>query len=157
MKRWIGITASILLCEFVGIAGSFFTISSIGAWYGTLNKPFFSPPNWIFGPVWSLLYALMGVSFYLVWEKFKKTKKGHEAIKFFVIQLILNGVWTPVFFGVHDILLALIIILVMWLFILKTILAFAKINKTASYLLYPYLAWVSFASLLNFSLWFLNR
>lgn len=118
-------------------------------WYNTLNKPFFNPPSWVFGPAWTILYILMAVSAYLVWKK-----KG--SLKLFWIQLALNLAWSPAFFGAHNILLSLFIIVPMWIFILKTIKAFAKIDKMASYLLYPYLAWVSFATLLNFSVWILN-
>jgi translocator protein len=99
----------------------------------------------------------MGVSVALVWQKGLKTKKVRDAIYLFGIQLALNAVWTPIFFGAKNLLLALVVIVFMWVFILKTILAFGKINRTASYLLYPYLAWVSFAAILNFSVWFLNR
>lgn len=146
----------IFVCELVGILGSFFTITSIATWYTTLNKPFFNPPNYLFGPVWTILYALMGYSVFLVWEKGLKKKGVKEALKLFVIQLFLNGIWTPIFFGVKELSSALLVIIVMWIFILKTILKFYHINKMASYLLVPYLIWVSFATLLNFSIWYLN-
>ena len=149
MKNALKLTSSILICLFAGGLGTIFTISSIPTWYAHLNKPFFSPPNYLFGPVWTTLYILMGISLYLIWKKKKP-------LKLFWIQLILNAIWTPIFFGAHAILLAFVIIVVMWVYILKTILSFAKINKVASYLLYPYLAWVSFASILNFSVWLLN-
>lgn len=156
MKKYLTAGAFILLCELVGIIGSAFTFDSIANWYAYLNKPFFSPPNYLFGPVWTTLYALMGISVYLIWTKRVKNKKAQDALKLFWIQLALNFIWTPIFFGAKKLLLAQIVIVFMWIFILKTIKAFAKINKTASYLLYPYLAWVSFATLLNFSLWILN-
>ncbi len=127
------------------------------SWYNTLNKPFFNPPSWIFAPVWTILYLLMAVSFYLVWRKGLKVKKIREAISVFFVQLALNLVWSPVFFGYKNIFLALIIIIFMFFYIVKTILQFSKIDKTAAYLLYPYLIWVSFASILNFSVWFLNK
>lgn len=126
-------------------------------WYNTLNKPFFTPPSWLFGPAWTILYILMGVAAYLIWKKGFKKKQIKEALKIFVIQLVLNFSWSPIFFGAKQIFLALLVIVIMWIFILKTIKAFAKIDKTASYLLYPYLAWVSFATLLNFSVWLLNK
>lgn len=154
--KLLKILAFIIFCELVGIVGSYFTISSIPNWYATLNKPFFNPPNFLFGPVWTLLYALMGISAYLIWEKGIKKKDIKEALKLFTIQLFLNGIWTPIFFGAKELFVALIVILIMWVFILKTILKFRKINKIASYLLIPYLLWVSFASLLNFSIWYLN-
>ncbi len=156
MRNSLKLFSSILLCELIGIVGSLFSFSSIKTWYPTLTKPSFSPPNWLFGPVWTILYALMGISLYLVWQKGLKTQKVRDAIYLFGIQLVLNAIWSPVFFGVKNILLALVIIILMWIYILKTIIAFGKINIKASLLLYPYLAWVSFATILNFSLWWLN-
>ncbi|QQG41152.1 MAG: tryptophan-rich sensory protein [Candidatus Woesebacteria bacterium] len=127
------------------------------SWYNTLNKPFFTPPSWLFGPAWTILYILIGVSAYLIWKKGFKNNQVKEAFKIFTIQLILNLLWSPIFFGAKQIFLALIVIVIMWIFIFKTIKAFAKIDKTASYLLYPYLAWVSFATVLNFFVWMLNK
>ncbi|HTK03918.1 MAG TPA: TspO/MBR family protein [Alphaproteobacteria bacterium] len=157
MVKFLKLVSSIAVCLLAGGLGTIFTVSAIPTWYTTLNKPFFSPPNWIFAPVWTTLYVLMGISFYLIWVKGFKTKKVRDAVSIFAIQLILNTIWSPVFFGYKNIFLALIIIVAMWIFILKTIKAFAKINKLASYLLYPYLAWVSFATVLNFSVWVLNK
>lgn len=157
MVKLLKLISSIVLCTLAGALGTIFTISSIPTWYSHLNKPFFSPPNWLFGPVWTLLYILMGISLYLVWLKGFKAKKNRDAIAVFAVQLILNAVWSPVFFGYKNIFLALIIILFMLFYIVKTIAAFAKVDKTASYFLYPYLAWVSFATILNFSVWWLNK
>jgi len=126
-------------------------------WYLTLNKPIFTPPSWLFAPVWSVLYILIAVSFFLVWKKGFKKKHVKNALKLFVIQFILNLSWSPIFFGLKNISLALIVIIIMWVYILKTILAFGKVTKTASYLLYPYIVWVSFAAVLNFSIWLLNK
>lgn len=147
---------SILLCEGVGIVGSVFTVSSIPAWYTTLQKPSFSPPNWIFGPVWITLYALMGVALYLVWMKGLKKKENRRSIAIFVIQLTLNALWSIVFFGGRSILGGMIVIAALWLLIVLTIVTFWKISKTAGLLLLPYLAWVSFAAILNASLSWLN-
>lgn len=157
MKNFLKIIVSLLICFTAAALGNVFTISSIPTWYAGLNKPPFNPPNYLFGPVWTILYILMAISLFLVWKKGLKDKKIKDAIKIFAIQLILNAIWSPVFFGARNLFLAFIIIVVMWIFILKTIRAFAKIDKISSYLLYPYLAWVSFASILNFSVWFLNR
>jgi len=157
MVKFLRYFLSIGICLVAGGLGTIFTISSIPTWYATLNKPFFSPPNYLFGPVWTILYILMGVSLALIWQKGIKKRTVRDAMFLFGIQLLLNALWSPVFFGVRNLFLALIIIVLMWIFILKTILAFAKIDKTASYLLYPYIAWVSFATILNFSVWFLNR
>lgn len=140
---------SIGICLGAGILGSFFTVSAIPNWYSTLNKPFFSPPNWIFGPVWTILYILMGYSLYLVW-----IKKSIPTV--FWAQLFLNFIWSIIFFGLKNPSLALVDIVALWVSIVLTIKAFSKINKTASYLLYPYLAWVSFAIILNLAIILLN-
>jgi translocator protein len=157
MKNFLKISVSILICFAAAGLGSLFTTPAIPTWYAALNKPPFSPPNYLFGPVWTLLYILMGISLYIIWNKGFKNKKVKDAITLFGIQLFLNAIWSPVFFGAQNLLLAFAIIVAMWIYIVKTIKAFAKIDKMASYLLYPYLAWVSFASILNFSVWFLNR
>lgn len=157
MKNFLKLLGSILICFTAAGLGTLFTTSAIPTWYATLNKPPFSPPNYLFGPVWTILYILMGISLYLIWSKGLKNKKVRDAIYLFGIQLFLNAIWSPVFFGAHNLLLAFVIIVAMWIYIVKTIKAFAKIDKTASYLLYPYLAWVSFASILNFSVWLLNK
>ena len=157
MTRFLKYVLAIVICLTAGGLGTFFTVSSIPTWYATLAKPVFSPPNYLFGPVWSLLYVLMGISVAIIWEKGLKTKKVRDAIYLFGIQLFLNATWSPIFFGAKNLFIALIVIIIMWVYIVKTILAFAKIDKKASYLLYPYVAWVSFATILNFSVWFLNR
>lgn len=157
MKNFIKLASSIVICFLAAGIGSVFTSSAIPSWYATLTKPSFSPPNYLFGPVWTILYILMGISLYIIWNKGIKNKKVKAALYIFGIQLLLNTIWSPVFFGAHALLLAFIIIVALWFYIVKTIKAFAKIDKLASYLLYPYLAWVSFASILNFSVWFLNR
>lgn len=145
---------SIVLCLAVGSLGSIFTSSSIPTWYATLNKPFFSPPNFIFAPVWTTLYILMGVSLYLLWVSKKKEKE--KAIKLFLIQLVLNFFWSLIFFKLHSAQLALIEIIALWIFIFLTIRESLSISKTSAYLLYPYLIWVSFALVLNFFIVILN-
>jgi tryptophan-rich sensory protein len=127
------------------------------SWYSTLIKPPFNPPSWVFGPAWTILYILMAISAYLVWKKGFKKKNVKDALKIFGIQLVLNLLWSPVFFGLKNILMALILIMILWYFILHTIREFYKIDKMAAYLLYPYFAWVSFATILNLSIWLLNR
>jgi len=144
----------VAICELVGILGSFFTVQVIPTWYAYLNKPTFNPPNWIFGPVWSLLYFLMGISAFLIWDKNKKDIKIAKSL--FIFQLFLNGIWSPVFFGLKNLLLALMIITALWFFIILTILKFYNISKKAAYLLIPYILWVTFASILNYSVWRLN-
>ncbi len=153
---WTKLLISVVGCELIGILGTFFTASAIPTWYATLDKPFFAPPNWIFGPVWTLLYFLMGISLYIIWtSKSKKTVKK-TAISFFLVQLALNFIWSPLFFGLRSPLLGLIDIVAMWAFIVLTIKKFYPISKTAAYLLYPYIAWVSFATVLNAAILFLN-
>lgn len=156
MKKYSQLALAIIGCELVGIVSTPFTISAIPTWYRTLNKPFFSPPNWIFGPVWTTLYLLMGISAFLIWQKGLKKKKVKEAITYFGIQLFLNFIWTFLFFGLRNPLLGLIDIVVLWIFIVLTILKFYKLSKPAAYMLIPYLLWVSFATILNFSILILN-
>ncbi|HLC88105.1 MAG TPA: TspO/MBR family protein [Patescibacteria group bacterium] len=146
----------IIGCELVGITGSLFTASSISDWYAILNKPFFSPPNWIFAPVWTILYLMMGISAFLIWQKGLKKKGVRESLNLFLVQLALNFFWSIFFFGLKSPLVALICIIALWYAIYLTIKAFSKISKTASKLLIPYLLWVSFATILNLSLVILN-
>ena len=145
---------SIGVCELAGIAGSFFTVSSIPTWYSTLIKPVLNPPSWIFGPVWVTLYALMGISLWLVWKSNSSEKR--RAIWLFIVQLALNAIWSPIFFGAHSIGNALAVIVLLWAAIILTILIFKKISKPAAWLLVPYIVWVSFAVYLNFSIWMMN-
>lgn len=149
---------SILLCQLAGILGSLFTANSIENWYLTLVKPSFNPPNWIFGPVWTLLYTLMGIALFLVWQEYQKTRSSttKNALDFFMIHLLLNAAWTPLFFGLQRLDVAFAEILILWAFILVLIFRFYQIHKVAGLLLVPYFAWVSFASILNLALWQLN-
>ncbi len=162
-KNIFKLIISIAFCQSAGLIGSFFTISSIQNWYNLLNQPSFRPPNWLFGPVWTILYTLMGISFYLIWIKLgdkkysKKAKLIKQSLIIFLIHLFFNATWSIVFFGQHNIFLALINILVIWVFIVVLIAKFWSIDKKASALLLPYLAWVSFATILNYSIWILNR
>ena len=146
--------ASIALPLSVGVAGSVFTVSSIPAWYAVLNKPFFSPPNWIFGPVWTILYILMGISLYFLWISKKKEKI--KVIKLFLIQLMLNLFWSIIFFSWHNPLAAFATIISLWIFIYLTIRQSYSIFKISAYLLYPYIVWVSFALVLNLFIVILN-
>ena len=147
---------SVIGCLAVGFLGSFATTPAIPTWYQTLNKPIFNPPNWIFGPVWTTLYILMGISLYLVWKKGFKNKKNKDAINLFLIQLGLNFIWSFIFFGFKNPQLAFVNIILLWAAIFITILKFWKISKWATYLLIPYILWVSFASILNLFIAILN-
>ena len=156
MKDLPKLIVSVIGCEIVGFLGTPFTISAIPTWYTTLNKPFFAPPNWIFGPVWTLLYFLMGVAFYLIWKQGWQKKKIKTAGLFFLAQLALNFIWSPVFFGLRAPLLGLVVIVAMWLLIVITMKKFYPLSRLASYLLVPYLLWVSFATILNMAIVVLN-
>jgi translocator protein len=157
MKRAIGILVFVLVCEGAGIIGSLFTRPSIPGWYAGLVKSPFNPPNWLFAPVWTALFALMGVSAYLVFEKRHAKKEVRKAMAVFFTQLVFNMLWSIVFFGAHMILAAVIVIAALWAMILATIVLFNRISKAAAYLLIPYILWVSFATVLNISLYVLNR
>lgn len=145
---------SIALHLAVGGLGSFFTISAIPTWYAILNKPSFAPPNYVFGPVWTTLYILMGISLYLLWTA--KEKGKDKAIKLFFIQLVLNFLWSIIFFGLHNIALAFVEIIALWIAIFLTIRRSLAVSKPAAYFLYPYIIWVTIASILNLSLLILN-
>lgn len=148
---------SVGVCFLAAGIGSVFTTSAIDTWYSTLNKPFFNPPNWVFGPAWTLLYLLMGISLYLAWISKTGKEKKRQAITLFIIQLSLNALWSILFFGLKSPSAAFIGIVVLWLTIFLTIKNFLRISKVAGWLLIPYIAWVSFASLLNLSIIILNR
>jgi tryptophan-rich sensory protein len=147
----------VIVCLGVGFIGSATTVQNIPTWFANLNKPFFAPPNWLFGPVWTLLYIFMGVAAFLVWQKGIKNNSVRVALLIFLVQLILNAVWTPLFFGLHWLLIAFIELVVLWLFILWNIITFYRVSPAAGLILLPYILWVSFASVLNFSIWWLNR
>jgi benzodiazapine receptor len=148
---------SIIICLAAGFIGSIFTNRSIPIWYESLKKPSFNPPGWLFGPVWTALFILMGISLFLIWQKGLNYNGVKIALIVFGIQLILNILWSILFFGLRAPLAAFIEIIILWILILMTILIFYPISKTAALLLLPYILWVSFASILNFSLWRLNR
>jgi translocator protein len=158
MKKALGIVVSIVVCELAGLIGSLFTRPSIPGWYAGLTKPSFNPPSWVFAPVWTALYAMMGLAAWLVYEKkgFGRPE-GKKALTVFAVQLVLNTLWSIVFFGAHNILGAVIVIVILWAMILWTILLFHKISKAAAWLLVPYILWVSFATVLTISIYALNR
>ncbi|MBP7057327.1 tryptophan-rich sensory protein [Candidatus Gracilibacteria bacterium] len=137
-----------------GGIGGFFTSDAVLQWYPTLIKPWFSPPNWIFGPVWTLLYILMGISCYRLWTSNHAHHK--QALALYWAQLVVNAIWSPAFFGLQSTLLGMVIIWPLWLMIIVLIIKSYKIDRPAAWLLVPYLAWVSFASILATSLYVLN-
>ena len=158
MKTYLRILLCVVICLAVGYLSSITTQSSIKTWYPTIEKPIFNPPNWVFAPVWTLLFILMGIAAGRVWNQLETNKElVKKGLLFFAVQLALNALWSYLFFGLQNIFLALIEIILLWLVIYETYLIFKKIDKKASYLLLPYLAWVSFATILNASIWWLNR
>lgn len=153
----------IFVCEAAGVIGSVTTFPAIPTWFATLNKPVFSPPNWLFGPVWTMLYALMGISIFLMFQKLhaktmkkKNLREIKSLIVLFFVHLAINTLWSIVFFGMREILAAYVVILLLWIMIAVMILRFYKFSHVASWLLVPYFFWVSFASLLNYAIWQLN-
>jgi tryptophan-rich sensory protein len=147
---------AVIICELAGVVGSLFTASAVrSGWYEGLVKPALNPPGWIFGPMWVTLYFLMGISLWLVWVNNSSEKK--KAVLMFAIQLALNAVWSPIFFGTKSLGNALAIIVLLWAAIVLTIFIFRKVSRPAAWLLAPYILWVSFAGYLNYSIWNLNH
>jgi benzodiazapine receptor len=144
------------ICIGSGLAGSIFTRDSISSWYTYLQKPVFTPPNWLFAPVWFLLYTLMGIAVFLVWRKGLKQFQVRESIVIFAIQLLLNAGWSYAFFGLKSPGTGLIVIVPLWTAILLTIINFFRVSRLAAYLLIPYIIWVSFATVLTFSIYLMN-
>jgi translocator protein len=151
-RLWVGLVVWVGLAFSASLAGAAF---SPGNWYADLDKPAFNPPGWVFGPVWTLLYVMMGTSAWLVWRK-AGFRAARIALGLYLIQLALNAAWTPVFFGAQRPDLAFIVIVALWLAVAATIAAFKRHSLAAMLLLVPYIAWVSFAAVLNFTLWQLN-
>jgi tryptophan-rich sensory protein len=147
---------SILIPVLVGAISGFFTMSGVNGWYAVANKPWFNPPNWIFAPVWTALYVLMGIALFLVWRSDADKAIKQTAIALFAIQLTLNFFWSIIFFKLQQPGWAFSEIILMWVMILLTILWFGKISSPAAWLLVPYISWVSFASVLNYYVWRLN-
>ena len=147
---------SILIPLLVGVVAGSFTASGVDGWYALASKPSFNPPNWVFAPVWTTLYILMGIALFLVWRSNADRSVKHTALVLFAIQLALNFAWSFIFFSLQQTGRAFAEIILMWLTILLTIAWFGKISKTAAWLLVPYICWVSFASVLNYYIWQLN-
>jgi len=152
----IKLLVSLATCFVAGFIGSLTTRAAIPSWYSLLQKPFFTPPNWLFAPMWFLLYVLMGISAFLVWRKGIKEFRVREGLIIFLIQLLLNMLWSYAFFGLKSPLWGIIVIVPLWTAILLTMINFYRVSKTASFLLIPYILWVSYATVLNFSIYLLN-
>ena len=158
MNKITRILAVVVTCLVIGYFSGMVTRSSVTTWFPTLIKPSFNPPSWVFAPVWSILFVMMGVAAGLVWDRIEAEREAvKKALIFFAIQLGLNALWSYLFFGLRYPMWAGLEIIVLWLMFFETYIQFVKINKIAGYLLLPYLAWVSFASVLNGSIWWLNR
>lgn len=154
-RSLIRLVICLAVCFAAAALGSLMTLPSIPTWYAALNKPSFSPPNWIFGPVWTVLYAMMAIAFWRVWTLGRGTALQVAALAF-AVQLVLNVAWSGAFFGLHSPGLAVAVIVALVLAIIATMGAFSRIDGRAVWLLVPYLAWVSFATALSTSVWWLN-
>lgn len=155
-KQGLGLAVFVVICFGAAGIGSFFTMPSITNWYAGLKKPSWNPPSWLFGPVWTILYLSMAVAAWLIWRQVGASGTV-VPLTIFGIQLALNLAWSIIFFGQHKIGLAFVDLILMWAAILATIIAFRNVNTLAGWLLVPYLAWVSFAGYLNYTIWRLNR
>lgn len=156
MRSALVLVGFIAVCFAVAGLGGWATASSVQSWYPTLRKPPFSPPDWVFGPVWTALYTMMAVAAFLVWRQ-AGFNAARLALGLFAVQLLLNLAWSPVFFGLRQILAGFIVIILLWLAIAATTIAFYRHSVAAVVLMIPYLLWVTFAAVLNGSLWWLNR
>lgn len=158
-RPWLALTAAVVLVEVVGASGAVFTVQ-VGTWYESLARPALAPPNWVFGPVWTALFALLGVALWLVWRRAGDGERTPRAVRValvpFVVQFALNLAWSAVFFGSRSVGLGLAVIALLWVAIVATVWAFDRVDRRAAALLVPYLLWVSFAASLNYGFWVLN-
>lgn len=152
------LVVAVLACEIVGASGGLFTATGLETWYPELTKPAITPPSWVFGPVWTGLFALMGSAVWFIWREIGggEVRGARLALGMFVAQFVLNVAWSAVFFGFRSILWGLVVILVLWVAVIATVVLFDRVNRVAAALLVPYLAWVSFAGYLNYLIWTLN-
>jgi benzodiazapine receptor len=155
MKNILKLIASVVISQAAGAIGSLFTVQNIPTWYAGLNKPSFNPPNYLFGPVWITLYFMMGIAFFLVWKNSGKFDIKVPTI-LFITQLVLNALWSIIFFGMKNPMFGFFEIIILWVFIVFCVIKFYSVSKIAAWLMLPYLLWVSFASVLNFKIWMLN-
>jgi tryptophan-rich sensory protein len=156
LQRWPGVILTVLICEGVGALAAVATQSSVGVWYPTLAKPGFTPPSWLFGPVWTALYALMGIAVWLVGRRGWHTEGVQHAVGLFVLQLGLNGLWSFAFFGFRSVSGGLVVIVLLWVAIALTLRRFAQLHRAAGWLMVPYLLWVTYAAVLNGTIWWMN-
>jgi benzodiazapine receptor len=156
VRAVVGLIVAIVTVFAAAAVGGAATSSSVGTWYAALQKPSFNPPAWVFGPVWTVLYLMMAIAAWLIWLK-HGIADAQLPLALFGLQLALNMAWSVLFFGLRNPGLALVDIALLWLAIVATLVAFWRLSPAAGALLLPYLAWVSFAAILNYSLWALNR
>jgi len=147
---------SIFICFLPGIIGSVFSYESVNTWYNTINKPAFNPPDYIFAPAWAVLYFIMGISLFLIWKEGLQNKNVRSAFIIFIIQLLFNGIWSVIFFGLQSITGGFIVIMLLLVLIFLCIIRFKKISPLSGYLLVPYFLWVVFAAILNVFIFILN-
>lgn len=157
MKNWIKLIIALALPQIVGLSGALLTNTGDSSWFQQIEKPSWNPPSWLFAPVWTTLYILMGIALYIVWKSGAPDRLKKPAITLWAVQLVLNFFWTLIFFGAEEPGWALVEIIALWVAILLTIFAFARISKLSAWLLVPYIAWVSFASILTATIWQLNK
>jgi benzodiazapine receptor len=152
----VKLVVSIVACQGAGFIGSLATTPNIPTWYAALEKPFFTPPSWLFAPAWITLYLLMAIAAFLIWRKGLREEGVKCALIVFLVQLVLNALWSLVFFGLQSPLYGMVVIIALWIAILLTIIKFFRLSTAAGWLMIPYILWVSFASILNISIWVLN-
>ena len=156
LKYVFKLLISIAACQCAGVVGSLFTTPAIPTWYAALQKPAFTPPNWLFAPAWITLYLLMGISASIIWHRGLNNRAIRVALIIFLIQLILNALWSVVFFGLESPLCGIVVIVLLWMAILLSIIMFFRVSTLAGSLLLPYIGWVTFAALLNIYIFVLN-
>jgi translocator protein len=154
-ESWISLMPFIVVCFAAASVGSFITNTSVNTWYAQLRKPDWTPPNWIFGPVWTMQYVLMAVSAWLVWRS-TEWSVAKSGLVLFGIQLALNTLWSLLFFGLREVRLAFVEIMLLWMMVVATVVSFLPLSRLAAWLLLPYLLWIGFASYLNFRIWQIN-
>ncbi|MCK9379136.1 MAG: tryptophan-rich sensory protein [Candidatus Moranbacteria bacterium] len=152
----IKLSISIVIPLFAGFLGSIFTNTSVATWYQTLSVPPLNPPSWVFAPVWTVLYIMMGIAFYLVWRKKETGRDIFWSVWIFFVQLFFNILWSLLFFGMENPMLALWGVGMLWITIFLNVIAFARVEKKSAWLMLPYLVWVSFAAYLNYAIFILN-
>jgi len=152
------LAVAVVACELVGASGTVFTAAGLESWYPTLTRPALAPPNWVFGPVWTTLFALLGGAAWLVWRDVagEHGRESRVALALFAGHFVLNVGWSAAFFGLQSTFAGLVVIAALLVAILATVAAFARVDRRAAALLVPYLAWVTFAAYLNYRFWVLN-